>query len=658
MIDAIGTIVIPDHIRPLLIEDIGLSRRSLNGLLRADVRRVGDLHGLTWNKVLAMRNLGTKSVREIAQALEQISGRPVTETPLQPEEPAERSLVVRETLQDWPISALYLPKPTENALRRRGCTLVRSLSSMPFSTINSFAPFNSDRADEVQAAIESVSSSPWVGRVTRTNAKTKRPRHPDAPLDVVTALWNASSVESEHRALLQGLSNRNADFLWKRWQTVDGRKQHHLEDLGESAGITRERVRQIILNREDLLRKSNLRLPISESAVSILDNLGGAATAQGWISQATKAGLEITKSDLERLETIARLGLLSITPRYDVPSRLWFTQAGFDHWIAAGNFSERKIAARKLRKYVQDFGAIPREPVESLTPLGITFNLRLIAPKTKRARRVGDYFVLEPAIDCSLVKIVRRCLAVTQPMTIADVYNGITRWWPYHSMRGPGRVTPLPPESVVKTILAHHPDFAVENGTVRTSKPIKPSDVLRPSEIVALDLFEEKDGIVVWQEFHSAMRARGIAMATASLSLRAPFIVRRGSCLYALRGRDIPKALSTLRRKERDQLQESAIGAHRWVSADRYEITYRITTFTSQGVFPAPSALRGLKTTTWSGRFPDGTSQDVTLKKGFLSKLHPWLTRVKAANGDELVATFFVGEGVIEFDLISTKEGV
>jgi hypothetical protein len=649
-------IAVSDQLRSLLIEDLNLSRRSINALKSARFQRAGDLDGLSVSALYAVRNLGRKSIDEIVcclgSARAQTSGgneTPHIDSGCEP-------LRIAGTIGDWPLTSLELRRKTVDALHRAGFESVGSLANSSARAIASLSPADHERPAELQAAIDRIVNFAELAMLARVDARTERPLPTNLPLDLLKHVAVAKTVEEEHRALLYGLSDRNATFLWKRWQKPEGRTEFHLEDLGDTAGISRERVRQIVASRESILTKSNLRLPLSTRAVSVLEDLGGAATGQQWVSESRRRGLPLFKADLDRLEAISDLGLVDLRPRFDFSTKLWFTPRGYDHWVVGGRLAQLRRKARRLRRSIQEFGAIPISKLRSCRPLGSAFTLRLVAPTAKSFYRLGDFLVMDPPPATTLVKIARKALAVTQPMPISDLYSGITRWWPYQNMRRKSRVVELPAEGFVRCLLSKLPGFVVENDTIRLAENVDLGDVLRPSEQLALKVFEANHGIVVWHRYLEAMEEMGIPMATASLTLRAPFVVRRGSSLYALRSRNIPRSIASERRKERDQLQESSTGPQRWLSADMYQITYRVTRFSSQGVFPAPSGLRALKTTHWTGRFPDGCSEDVILRKGFLYKLGPWLTRIGASIGDEFIATFFVAEGIIEFDLLSSEE--
>ena len=52
----------------------------------------------------------------------------------------------------------------------------------------------------------------------------------------------------------------------------------------------------------------------------------------------------------------------------------------------------------------------------------------------------------------------------------------------------------------------------------------------------------------------------------------------------------------------------------------------------------------------WRARFPDGRQSVVKVTQNFIWPLSPWLQQCKAVAGDLVVATFFLAEGLIEFD--------
>ena len=55
------------------IESLGLSVRAFNPLKRAGIKTVGELRKLTDNELLDLRSFSLKNLREVRQALQQIS---------------------------------------------------------------------------------------------------------------------------------------------------------------------------------------------------------------------------------------------------------------------------------------------------------------------------------------------------------------------------------------------------------------------------------------------------------------------------------------------------------------------------------------------------------------------------------------------------------
>ena len=76
--------------------------------------------------------------------------------------------------------------------------------------------------------------------------------------------------------------------------------------------------------------------------------------------------------------------------------------------------------------------------------------------------------------------------------------------------------------------------------------------------------------------------------------------------------------------------------------------------FTVQGILGLPSELRGVATTRWDGRLPDGRATPLRMDNGFLWPLSAWFAQVGARVGDVLVVTFYMAEARVEFNEILT----
>ncbi len=260
---------------------------------------------------------------------------------------------------------------------------------------------------------------------------------------------------------------------------------------------------------------------------------------------------------------------------------------------------------------------------------------------------VNNYSVPIPSRDSTLAGTVRKMLAVTPTLSLADIFSGLER---------AHRVRPLPPIEVVRSILAHDPSLVADGDAVRSAVPLDRRSVLSDGELGAVEVFEREGGVLLWTEAMDGLVATGLSKASAAIYLAGPLFVRRFVAIYTLRGRQVDAAL--LRRKKRiwrESRAEDAVEA-RWEGADRLVVRIRLTRFTLQGVLPAPRELKSVRRE-WRARFPDGRQSVVKVTRNFIWPLSRWLQQCEAVEGDVVVVTFFLAEGLIEFDHVQASRG-
>src|SRR5436309_1488128 len=147
-------------------------------------------------------------------------------------------------------------------------------------------------------------------------------RHVGAAVAILERLADGHpvSVLNEISLLFHGLSDRDRTFV-VRYLSLDGKPDETLEALGAQAGITRERVRQIVQRFVD--RNSSLRppLPICEATIEVLKKAELPLTLEGWNEELPDLLRPDSPSALSALRTLERWG--------------W---VGENTWLRAGGF--------------------------------------------------------------------------------------------------------------------------------------------------------------------------------------------------------------------------------------------------------------------------------------------------------------------------------
>jgi len=178
----------------------------------------------------------------------------------------------------------------------------------------------------------------------------------------------------------------------------------------------------------------------------------------------------------------------------------------------------------------------------------------------------------------------------------------------------------------VEAILGRHPSFTMKDGVVRSSGRKIRKVILSPSERSAVGLIRRNGGVMLWTDFIDGMKAAGFSGAMATVILKAPFMRSPTTGIYALRGSELnASALETKRRERRAARSSSGtVLSSRWLSADRFEVRYRLTRFSLAGVLPQPPKFKPAARE-WRGQLPDGRSVTIKIAHGFVWPLHRWV---------------------------------
>jgi sigma-70-like protein len=553
-------------------------------------------------------------------------------------------LSIPAILRPYRLSAC-LPLDTANALSRSGISVLGDLEGRALDQLAQLDNIGTGRVQQVAEALHQLLVMHDSDLAKLSQAHFDGRPLPSVPPAMLARLLGARSLATEVEALLYGLSQRNAVMVGDMWSFKRGTRAT-LEEVGRKHGITRERVRQILAKQERFLASSGLRLPIGSAVTDVLDRAGGALPTPELISRCRERGVEVDRLSLSVLPSLARLGLVDAVLWSD-DYKLWLTAKGEKEWLGDGAASRLMKARRaEARKELGRIGAVETQRVSALSPFGLQHGIWLLLRRQERVIQVGNHTIPVPSRDSTLIGTVRKLLAVAPTLLMSDIFSALER---------AHRVSP-PPLDVVRAILENHPPFVVNGDDVRSRDPLDRRLVLSDGELAAVAVFEREGGVLLWSEAVDGLVAAGLSKASAAIYLGGPLFVRRFVAIYTLRGRSVDANL--LRRKKKawlDSRAENVVDARR-ESVDRLVARIKLTRFTLQGVLPTPLELRSGRRE-WRARFPDGRQSVVKVTRNFIWPLSRWLQRCEAVAGDLVVATFFLAEGLIEFDHVQANRG-
>jgi hypothetical protein len=631
------TLRFPAETHAWTIESLDLSVRAKNVLRRNGYFTLGDLDGLGVDELSTLKNVGSTTVDEVVRVNSKL-GIPTRLSEDQHEsaviatisfgvDDAEQGWRVPDGLAGSPVSALGLPPKSVTALHARGIITLGHLSGFTVASVQTKLRLLSGPAQRLAIALDALLSMDvaWLRTVSR-DADAGTFILPRSGPDVLASLSQADGVAEELDAVLQTLADRDRRFLLARWCYFDD-EQPTLDALAGEAGVTRERVRQIIEREEQRLQESGLVLPGASQLVDVLREAGGVLTTQQFQERITRSGLSAEAGVIRTLPHLARLQL---APRisFNTDWHLWVTGPG-EEMVESGNLPNvlRRVS-RYLRRQLRTRSCIDIDTLSAKLPFGAEHALKLAVPRSAGVEWAGSYGIPLPLTRSKLTNAALKLLAVSPSISLEHAHSALAR------ALGPT----VPPCDVLGRILALHPQILVEQDRIRANVSLNPEKILSPADRTAIALFAAGGNVLLAGNFIDAMVRSGFSVPMASLVLRRPFVRRISAGIYGLRGRSIHRDTVRARIQERSRERNRNVVASEQIG-DQVVVRYRLTRFSRNGVLARPKELREVSGI-WRSLFPDGAEAPLKIHNGFVWTIQPWLKSLKAKEGDFVIAIF------------------
>jgi len=333
--------------------------------------------------------------------------------------------------------------------------------------------------------------------------------------------------------LSRGLSPRDRIFV-SRYLELDGRPGDTLEALGAQAGVTRERVRQIVQRFSDRTTRLRPPLPICEAAVATLRALPGPTTLELWNEQLPELVRADSPSDLTALRTLESWGWL--------PKSTWLHAGGIV--LVVPEESQEENGRRFLRQVSAALRRAMALGAASVRQLSLVLDqprtvVESLLRSSGRWEQVdGEWFVLRECEGYLLPRVAAKMLAVLGPLTLDQIRSGLRR---YRDGRFRQRLE-VPPRPILRRVLQAAGMRVLEDGDVVNLVEAPSHITLSGGEAALLDAFRDK-GVLTLHEVVSAIKEQGLSEAMGSYLLTSsPLVSRVTYGLYALRGRRVTHA--------------------------------------------------------------------------------------------------------------------
>lgn len=246
-----GIIVLPEAAWGCPLLEQGLSVRLGNVCDRAGLRRLGDLHGRSYEEFSKLRNCGRRSVAELARIVARAQAaagfapaRETVEPGTAPEDgTAPGSFQVPAFARDWPLTVLPVSVRLANLLEAMGCRELGGLHGrLPAELLG--RP-NCGRKTLAELAT----------LLDRVRAGDFSPPPAEAPTGAGEALRDLPALVRYLDGRVPLLPARTREVLLARLGGDGAADLPTLEEVGARFGVTRERIRQLVNAAVEHLRR-------------------------------------------------------------------------------------------------------------------------------------------------------------------------------------------------------------------------------------------------------------------------------------------------------------------------------------------------------------------------------------------------------------------
>lgn len=580
-------------------QDIPWPTRIQNAL-----KRSGNLSNLSWiekvtyGDMLALRNLGVKSVLEFASLLEATIG-PDGE----PLDEVAREALMLAAEEDWAEKIRSDDPRFRDVVPALGGSLAQLLEEA----------FNNPEGPRAAALVEAL---PGIRERAREIA--------EEPLD------------HGFRRLLEahGASERDSWMVRARlgW---DGVESATLQVIADEVSLSRERVRQIVKRYVDEIEQSYM--PQIEKAAELVAELAPlSAKATG--HKLVEHGLSNTPIDAPALLSAAEI--FGYEVGFEIDS--W---DGQDYVVAQGGVASgpvfqvaRRESGRTGASNVDEVCAKLLEQGHDIAPEDAS-SLLYASPKIEFL--VDDWFWV-PSIPLDrnrLRNVTRRMLSVTPQLDLATIRQGVRRRYRFM------KIDLVPPVAVLEAFFEAHPEFVVNDGVVESVTPLDYRHELGEVERTFVDVLREvPTGLLDRTELEEAVIGRGVNPSTFSVfTTYSPILDHPALNAWCLRGHVTdPAHLEALRAAAASRPRRRRTLAYGWDEEGHLKLTVEIGSVNGP-VVGIPSDIsryvagRKFDAKTLEG-MPAGTI--VVNEQGSSWGYGPFLRRRGAEVGDAMTLSF------------------
>jgi DNA-directed RNA polymerase alpha subunit len=604
------------------LDDMGLDVRTYNcitDLIRgAVISRPSDLSSLTIRQIMRTKNFGRQSLGNLLLSIEQLHG----PNPVAGAKPVH--VAPKIECPDLTQAAEKLAQSrVANRVRCNDPRVSKLCGDLLYAANNSsvYPPLDA-KAGLHQVALR-LATCTWNPNTTSQVVRKI------ALLRVKLAELMRMNLETELRSLAATyLKHRDLEIVLALWGWK-GDPPRTLQSVGDTFGLTRERVRQIVSGFEKVCRRRNAFLPSLERVLRFI--------ARRMPTVADDIEVELQARHLTF--SCFRVGsVVECAKRFGQPVPFVFDESGAARIITeARSTGLTRLIATRARRAVAKYGLANtvdlREELTDTIHSGI--DLQFLSHVIRAMESCEDlgrgWFWLRDLPRNHLLTIVRKVLAVAPRIHVSEMRAAIA-----NDPRGMGFA---PPKQVVLSFCHSAAECDIEDEMIVARQRQDPLQVLSDTEQVILEVFRTHGPLLSRAALEEHCFERGVKRSTSSLYTgRLAIIARYAPRVYGLRG----TAFSPDDLDRASLLPEARFSDHGWTEkAEPWAAIELPTSALANGIVQLPASFRQ----TVSGRYALRTEDGQIVGNLVVSDratwgLSPLFRRRGGEPGDILLLTF------------------
>jgi hypothetical protein len=413
-----------------------------------------------------------------------------------------------------------------------------------------------------------------------------------------------------------------------------------LETIGISAGITRERVRQLVQKVQEALRSLKPAIPLARAILDCLDENDWPISMREWRSRIPIAFRPASR-ELYTILALAQRGWIE-----PVTSGRWRNST----FLLVGSNREEELsgifrAAEKAFGKSLGMGVLPLDHIASKTTLRQESLVGLLRGVGDPRRLPRNWIFLRGPRPPRFVRMVAQMIALLGPLPSIEIRRGLTRRSSYWKRVG----FACPPLDVLEALLAEAGFESSDRLHVRMGSVRQP-EALHGAEAIVVNCLRHAGGPMTAHEIRQSAVERGATEAMVGYFLsQSVFLLRVSAGIYVLRGRNVDSdKLRSARKRRSLEPSRSSTGEVSRLGLGKYIATFQLRGMSGQNLYiPAGTIPTG----EWILEIA-GTTRMIRVRRNYLTGLLPTI-RLAVANGyEQLVLRFDRDLNSVSVDLL------